>query len=115
MNLKYSPATGELGRLDSIPINVPRLGDKEKRARARRNRDKILRKLNAVEIGAAIYFKTPVHRTPLYMELGYGCKTLKNTKEASRRVISLPVHPALDCEDMEGMAQGFLATAGELL
>ncbi len=81
----------------------------------RRNRDKVLRKLNAMGIGAAVYFKTPVHKTPLYAGLGYGRKTLKNTEEASRHVISLPVHPRLGGEEMERVAQGFLTAAGELL
>jgi len=81
----------------------------------RRNRDKILKKLNSIGIGAAIYFKTPVHKTPLYMELGYGRKTLKVTERASQHVLSLPVHPRLGREEMERVAQGFLTTAGELL
>lgn len=81
----------------------------------RRNRDRILNKTNALGIGAAIYFKTPVHKTPLYRKLGYGRKILKNTEDASRHVISLPVHPGLDYEKMEKVAQGFLAAADGLI
>ena len=81
----------------------------------RKNRDKILRRLNAMGIGAAVYFKTPVHKTPLYAELGYGGKTLKNTEEASRHVISLPVHPSLGREEMVTVAKSFLTAVGELL
>ena len=81
----------------------------------RKNRDKVLGRLNAMGIGAAIYFKTPVHKTPLYEELGYGRTTLENTEEASRHVISLPVHPRLSLEELERVAQGFLTAADELL
>ena len=81
----------------------------------RRNRDKVLDRLKAMGIGAAIYFKTPVHKTPLYQELGYGRTALKNTEEAARHVISLPVHPRLGLEEMERVSQAFLTAAGELL
>jgi dTDP-4-amino-4,6-dideoxygalactose transaminase len=81
----------------------------------RRNRDKVLGRLNAMGIGAAVYFKTPVHKTPLYEELGYGRVALENTEGATRHVISLPVHPRLGPEEMERVAQGFLTAAGELL
>jgi dTDP-4-amino-4,6-dideoxygalactose transaminase len=81
----------------------------------RRNRDKVLSRLNAMGIGAAVYFKTPVHKTPLYEELGYGRIALENTEGATRHVISLPVHPRLGLEEMERVAQGFLTAAGELL
>jgi dTDP-4-amino-4,6-dideoxygalactose transaminase len=81
----------------------------------RRNRDKVLSRLNAMGVGAAVYFKTPVHKTPLYEELGYGRTVLENTEEATRHVISLPVHPRLGPEEMERVAQGFLTAAGELL
>jgi len=81
----------------------------------RRNRDKVLKRVNSLGIGAALYFKMPVHKTPLYRDLGYGGKVLKNTEDATRHVISLPVHPGLGSEDMDRVAQGFLTAAGELL
>jgi dTDP-4-amino-4,6-dideoxygalactose transaminase len=80
-----------------------------------KNRDKILDRLNAMGIGAAVYFKMPVHKTPLYKGLGYGRLTLKNTEEATRHVLSLPVHPGLGREEMERVARGFLTAASELL
>ena len=81
----------------------------------RRNRDKVLDRLKAMGVGAATYFKTPVHKTPLYQELGYGRTALKNTEEAARHVISLPVHPRLGLKEMERVSQAFLTAAGELL
>jgi dTDP-4-amino-4,6-dideoxygalactose transaminase len=67
--------------------------------------------MNDRGIGAAVYFKTPVHKTPLYARLGYGRKTLRNTQSASGHVLSLPVHPGLEREQMERVAQGFISAA----
>lgn len=77
----------------------------------RKNRDRILKALNDAGVGAAVYFKTPVHRTPLYARLGYGRKVLKKTEAAAGHVISLPVHPALSAEDLQTVAEQFLAAA----
>ena len=81
----------------------------------RKNRDTVLERLRGMGIGAAIYFKTPVHKTPLYEGLGYGRTILENTEEATSHVISLPVHPKLGLEEMERVSQAFLKVAGELL
>jgi perosamine synthetase len=81
----------------------------------RKNRDKVLIRLNALGIGAAVYFKTPVHKTQLYQELGYSRKSLRNTQKATGHVISLPVHPRLGRQEMARVAQGFLTVAAELL
>lgn len=81
----------------------------------RKNRDKILARLNAMGIGAAVYFKMPVHKTPLYFRLGYGRKRLKGAEGASMHVLSLPVHPRLGRGDVERVSQGFLKAANELL
>jgi perosamine synthetase len=74
----------------------------------RKNRDKILRALNDAGVGAAVYFKLPVHKTPLYVRLGYGKKKLKNTEAASGHVLSLPVHPELSPSDLQRVSDKFL-------
>jgi dTDP-4-amino-4,6-dideoxygalactose transaminase len=76
-----------------------------------KNRDKVLRAMNQAGIGAAVYFKMPVHKTPLYQRLGYGKKKLKNTEAASRHVLSLPVHPGLSPQDLRRVADKFLEVA----
>ncbi len=81
----------------------------------RKNRNRVLKLLNGMGIGAAIYFKMPVHKTPLYTRLGYGRKALKNTESASKHVISLPVHPKLGPDEMERVANGFLTSVRGLL
>jgi len=81
----------------------------------RRSRDKIEKALRDAGVGAAVYWKTPVHRTPLYLKLGYGKKKLGKAEEASKHVLSLPVHPGLSSEDLEKVADEFLAAARQYL
>ena len=81
----------------------------------RKNRDRIQRALNDAGVGAAIYWKIPVHRTPLYLKLGYGRKKLKRAENAAKHVLSLPVHPALTQEDLEKVADEFLNATRQFL
>ncbi len=74
----------------------------------KRKRDEILDRLHKRGIGAAVYFKMPVHRTPLYAKLGYGRLKLKNADYDSKHVISLPVHPGLGRRDMSRIAHEFV-------
>ena len=70
---------------------------------ARRNR--VVEKLRAKNIGATVYYETPVHLLPFYREsYGYGRGTLSETERAARQVFSLPVHPKVTTEDLEYMA-----------
>ena len=77
----------------------------------KKNRDRIVKELNELGIGASVYFKTPVHKTPLYAKLGFGRKTLRNTQSSAGHVLSLPVHPGLDKGQLERVAQGFISVA----
>jgi len=73
-----------------------------------KNRDRVKRRLNEKGIGASVYFATPVHETPLYAKLGYSRKRLPFTEEASKRVLSLPVHPGVTPGQLERVAEEFL-------
>jgi perosamine synthetase len=77
----------------------------------RKNRDRIQKALNDAGVGASVYFKLPVHKTPLYVKLGYGKKKLKNTVAASGHVLSLPVHPELSSTDLERVSDAFSEAA----
>jgi dTDP-4-amino-4,6-dideoxygalactose transaminase len=81
----------------------------------KKNRDLVKERLNKKAIGAAVYFHMPVHRTPLFTSLGYSRKRLKNTEAATRHVLSLPVHPGVSQQDIERIAEEFLAASRELL
>lgn len=64
-------------------------------------RDKMMRDLNSKGIGAAIYYATPVHKTPYYAKK----IKLPNTDWAAANVLSLPVQPMVKHEDLERMAR----------
>lgn len=59
-------------------------------------------------IGAGVYYPTPVHRLPAFSRDA----ELPNTEWAKDRVLSLPVHPALDDEDRERIVNAVNALAG---
>lgn len=80
-----------------------------------KNREKVLKSLNDAGVGAAVYWKTPVHMTPLYRKLGYGRKRLRITEHSAGHVISLPVHPGLGDAEMQRVGDAFVAAARKLL
>ena len=51
-------------------------------------------------IGTAVHYPRPIHQQPLYQSLGYK-SVLPQAEAASRKVLSLPVHPALSRSDLE--------------
>lgn len=62
-----------------------------------KTRDKLLKKLNARGIGAAVYYPIPVHKIPIY-------KTklkLSNTDWATKHVLSLPINPKVSLKNIE--------------
>ncbi len=67
-----------------------------------RRRSKILEKLRMKNIGATVYYETPVHLLPLYQRLSKA--SLDETKRASKEVFSLPIHPNTSLEDIEYIA-----------
>ena len=81
----------------------------------KKKRDEILKALNGSGIGAAVYWKMPVHKTPLYAKLGYAKKTLKQTEAAAGHVISLPVFPGLTADDLRRVGDAFLTAARQYL
>lgn len=63
-------------------------------------RDDLLDALNRNGVGAAVYYRTPIHRTPHYA----GTCSLPVTERAARQVLSLPVHPGVAGKDLERIA-----------
>jgi perosamine synthetase len=74
--------------------------------RVENQRDAIQKRLGELGIGTAVHYPIPVHRQPLYQELGLGDVSLPNAELASRQVLSLPVHPALTGEDLARIVDG---------
>ncbi len=65
-----------------------------------RGRNRLLKRLNDAGIGAASYYPTPVHKTPLYRS----DVRLPNTERAASCVLSLPVHPQVTAKDIKFIA-----------
>lgn len=65
------------------------------------SRDELIAKLRDKGIGTAVHYPIPVHHQPLYQRLGYPKDICPNAVEASKRVLSLPVHPAVKGEEIE--------------
>ena len=64
------------------------------------NRDELMAKLREKGIGSAVHYPSPVHQQPFYQKLGYPKDICPNAIEASKKVLSLPVHPAVSEEDI---------------
>ncbi len=65
------------------------------------SRDELLVKLREHGIETAVHYPLPIHLQPLYKSLGYPPNICPNAIEASKHVLSLPVHPGLKPEDVE--------------
>jgi perosamine synthetase len=72
--------------------------------RVRGDRDRIVEQLSERGIGTGIYYPLPVHKQPIYQELGY-TDHLPVAEKMSREVLSLPVHPALSQTDLERIVE----------
>lgn len=66
-----------------------------------KKRNDVLKKLNSFGIGAAAYYSTPIHKTPLYKNK----IKLQNTEWAADSVMSLPIHPKVTERDLHFIAE----------
>jgi len=76
-------------------------------------RDELLTELRERGIGTAVHYPMPVHWQPLFQKLGYERDCCPNAIEASKRVLSLPVHPAVGEEDIAYILHNLGELAGE--
>jgi len=65
------------------------------------SRDELAAHLTKEGIGNAIHYPIPIYRQPLYLKLGYGEPKCPNTEDACRKILSLPVHPMVNREDID--------------
>lgn len=52
-------------------------------------------------VGTAIHYPIPLHLQPAYAGYGGGPGSLPVTEQACREIVSLPIFPELDSEDVE--------------
>lgn len=92
--------------LQDLDMDLPRDGDGSSYnwylyTVAIEDRDNVMKKLNSLGIGATVYYRTPVHRTPFYSNSSV---YLPNTEWAAAHVLSLPVHPLVSANDIKYIA-----------
>ncbi len=68
--------------------------------RLKNGRDEVASSLNKKGIGTGIYYPVPIHRQPFYRDIGYS-DSLPVSEKAALEVLSLPVHPAINKNDMD--------------
>ena len=69
------------------------------------SRERLMEYLQLKGIATAVHYPKAVYEQPLYRELGYGQDRCPVSEDVSRRVMSLPVHPALKSADLEYIAE----------
>jgi perosamine synthetase len=73
--------------------------------RVPRARDRLREHLDGQGIGTRVYYPTPIHKSPLYIRLGYGDVRCPEAERASQEVLSIPVHPALSEAEIDRIIQ----------
>lgn len=65
-----------------------------------KKRDQLAAFLKEKEIGTGVHYPIPIHKQPVYKELGYK-DSLPVSERAVEEVLSIPVHPALSRADVQ--------------
>jgi dTDP-4-amino-4,6-dideoxygalactose transaminase len=97
-----------LAGIDGVETPIERPGYRhvyhQYTVRVARDRDRFQQRLRELGVGSAVHYALPVHRQPLYIELGYGDVSMPGAERAAAQVLSLPVHPALGDDDLDRIA-----------
>lgn len=72
-------------------------------------RDALQKHLAEKGVQSAVYYPLPLHLQEAYASLGYRNGDLPISEQASREVLSLPVHPDLQAEQVEFAAEAICA------
>jgi dTDP-4-amino-4,6-dideoxygalactose transaminase len=76
--------------------------------RIENGRDRVQHRLRELGVGSAVHYPIPVHRQPIYQDLGYGSLEFPVAETMADEVLSLPVHPALSDSDVDRVAGSLL-------
>jgi dTDP-4-amino-4,6-dideoxygalactose transaminase len=68
------------------------------------NRDHVQKALSSQGIPSAVYYPVPLHLQPMYAHLGHRPGSLPVAERAALEVLSLPIYPELNAEQVERIA-----------
>lgn len=68
------------------------------------DRDSFVSKLNGQRIGASVHFCPPVHLMKPYRDNSFRCGDLSMTEKLAGEIITLPLYPGMEEDDLEYMA-----------
>ncbi len=74
-------------------------------------RERVIERLKAQGIVAAVHYPSPVHVQEAARGWGYGPGAFPNAERLAREVLCLPVHPFLSASDVERVAEATLRAA----
>ena len=77
--------------------------------RIEKGRDRVQERLRELGVGTAVHYPVPVHKQPLYIDLGYGSVSLPVSERMAGQVLSIPVHPGLTDQDLERIVESLRA------
>jgi len=108
-----------IGRLAGTPVTTPTTAPGNNHtyhqfAVRSTKRDELLKHLQAAGIGCAVFYPVPLHLHDPYLKYGGGEGSLPETEQASREVLSLPIHPHLEQEQVEFVADQVLEFCAQL-
>lgn len=69
------------------------------------HRDDLAAYLNDRGVETGIQYEHPIHLQPPYQKRGWGPSDFPKSEQWSQKVISLPIHPSLDTEDVEHVSK----------
>jgi len=74
-------------------------------AESEQHREEILARLGKAGIPTAVYYRLPLHLQEAFADLGWQAGDFPMAEDVSRRVFSLPMHPYLTEEEIDGITR----------
>jgi dTDP-4-amino-4,6-dideoxygalactose transaminase len=78
----------------------------------RRDRDRVVDKLNSEGIGAAVHYPVPIHLLPAFSNLGHRRGEFPAAEAAANEIVSLPIFPGITPAQQERVVAGVRRVLG---